>query len=72
MHNRQPELACARYLLGVLFENRGAKADAASEFRRALSLLREGKAVSASFFLNNERLKGVCERALARIGFPDR
>jgi hypothetical protein len=45
------------------------KADAASEYRRALSFLNEGKARSAAFFLNNERLKGVCERALDRTGY---
>lgn len=67
-----PELACARYLLGMLLENRGAKADAASEYRRALSSLNGGKAVPAPFFLNNERLKGVVERALSRLGFPTR
>jgi chemotaxis protein methyltransferase CheR len=64
-----PDLACARYLLGMLFEQRGLKADAASEYRRALSFLNEGKARSAAFFLNNERLKSVCERALDRTGY---
>jgi chemotaxis protein methyltransferase CheR len=67
-----PELACARYLLGMLYENRGANADAASEYRRALASLNEGKAVAAAFFLNNVRLKVVCVRALARLGFPER
>ncbi len=67
-----PELACARYLLGMLYENRGLKADAASEYRRAMSLLREGRAVAAAFFLNNTRLKLVVERALSRLGYPDR
>jgi len=67
-----PELACARYLLGMLYENRGLNADAASEYRRAMSLLREGRALAAPFFLNNARLKTVVERALARLGFPDR
>ena len=39
-----PELAPARYLLGMLLEQRGAKADAASEYRRALKVIAEGKA----------------------------
>jgi chemotaxis protein methyltransferase CheR len=64
-----PDLACARYLLGMLYEQRGLKADAASEYRRALSFLNEGIARSAAFFLNNDRLKGVCERALQRTGY---
>jgi chemotaxis protein methyltransferase CheR len=67
-----PELACARYLLGMLYESRGANADAASEYRRALSLLNEGKAVAVPFFLNNARLKVVCVRALERLGFRER
>jgi hypothetical protein len=45
------------------------KPDAASEYRRALSFLNEGKARPAAFFLNNERLKSVCERALERTGY---
>lgn len=64
-----PELACARYLLGMLYEQKGAKPDAASEYRRALSSINEGKAVAAAFFLNNTRLKVVCERALQRLGY---
>jgi chemotaxis protein methyltransferase CheR len=64
-----PDLACARYLLGMLYEQRGLKADAASEYRRALSFLNEGRARAAAFFLNNDRLKGVCERALDRTGY---
>ncbi|MBL8953879.1 MAG: methyltransferase domain-containing protein [Myxococcaceae bacterium] len=68
----EPSLACARYLLGMLYENKGNKADAASEYRRAMSLLREGRAVATPFFLNDARLKVVVERALARLGYPDR
>lgn len=65
-----PHLAQARYLLGMLLEQRGAKADAASEYRRALAALSEGRSRSTSFFLNDERLKTACMRALERLGYP--
>ena len=52
-----PQLAGARYLLGLILERRGVLADAASEYRRALSMLEGGKALPSAFFLNNDRLK---------------
>jgi len=64
-----PHLAQARFLLAMLLEQRGGRADAATEYRRALAALQEGKARATQFFLNNERLKGACEAALARLGF---
>ena len=65
-----PDLAQARYLLGVMLEGRGAKADAAAEFRRALGMLEDGRAGVVPFFLNNARLKVACAQALDRLGFP--
>lgn len=64
-----PHLAQARYLLGMLLEQRGAKADAAAEYRRALAALNEGRCRATSFFLNDERLKTACARALDRLGY---
>ncbi|HEX4621522.1 MAG TPA: CheR family methyltransferase [Myxococcaceae bacterium] len=64
-----PHFAQARYLLGMLLEQRGSRADAAGEYRRALAALNEGKAQVTPFFLNNERLKGACKLALRRVGF---
>jgi chemotaxis protein methyltransferase CheR len=64
-----PELAAARYLLGLLLEHRGAKADSASEYRRALAMLESGKATVTAFYLNHERLKGACQIALKRLGY---
>ena len=61
-----PQLAAARYLLGLILERRGALADAASEYRRALAMLEAGKATPSAFFLNNERLKQACKLALGR------
>ena len=63
-----PQLASARYLLGLILERRSAFADAASEYRRALVMLEAGKAMVSSFFLNNERLKQACKLALKRVG----
>jgi chemotaxis protein methyltransferase CheR len=63
-----PHFAQARYLLGMLLEQRGSRADAAGEYRRALAALNEGKAQATPFFLNNERLKGACKLALRRVG----
>jgi chemotaxis protein methyltransferase CheR len=67
-----PQLAAARYLLGLLLERRGATADAASEYRRALTLLESGTAMPSRFYLNNERLVTACRLALSRlpIGAP--
>lgn len=65
-----PHLAQARYLLGMLMEQRGVKADAASEYRRALAALTEGRSRATAFFLNDERLKTACKRALERLGYP--
>lgn len=62
-----PQLASARYLLGLILERRGAAADAASEYRRALNILEAGKALPSAFFLNNERLKQACKVALQRV-----
>ncbi|HEY8207209.1 MAG TPA: CheR family methyltransferase [Myxococcaceae bacterium] len=64
-----PHFAQARYLLGMLLEQRGELADAASEYRRAASALREGRSRQTPFFLNDERLLIACERALDRVGF---
>ena len=62
-----PQLASARYLLGLILERRGAPADAASEYRRALATLEAGKAMPSAFFLNNDRLKQACKLALKRV-----
>jgi chemotaxis protein methyltransferase CheR len=67
-----PDLAPARYLLGVMLEQRHENADAASEFRRALTMLTEGKSRPTPFFLNPERLKVACAQALERLGFRSR
>ncbi len=64
-----PHFAQARYLLGMLLEQQGARADAAAEYRRALAALKENRARPASFFLNNERLMKACEAALKRLGY---
>jgi chemotaxis protein methyltransferase CheR len=64
-----PHFAQARYLLGMLLEQRGSRTDAAGEYRRALGALNEGKAQATAFFLNNERLKVACRLALRRVGF---
>jgi chemotaxis protein methyltransferase CheR len=61
-----PQLAGARYLLGLILERRGSLPDAASEYRRALAMLEAGKALPSAFFLNNERLKQACKLALRR------
>ena len=62
-----PQLAGARYLLGLMLERRGLQADAASEYRRALSILDAGRAQPSAFFLNNDRLKQACKLALRRV-----
>ncbi len=62
-----PQLAAARYLLGLILERKGRPADAASEYRRALVLLKKGTAAPSAFFLNNARLRDACRIALARL-----
>lgn len=62
-----PQLAAARYCLGLLLEQRGLRADATTEYRRALSLLEQGQARATPFFLNAERLTTACRLALARV-----
>ncbi len=62
-----PQLAAARYCLGLLLEQRGLRADATTEYRRALSLLDHGQARATPFFLNTERLTTACRLALARV-----
>ena len=62
-----PQLAAARYCLGLLLEQRGLRADATTEYRRALSLLDQGQARATAFFLNTERLTTACRLALARV-----
>ncbi|MBX7101892.1 MAG: chemotaxis protein CheR, partial [Myxococcaceae bacterium] len=64
-----PDLVPARYLLGVLLEEKGLNADAASEFRRAHLALKNRKARMTSFFLNASRLELACEQALKRLGY---
>ncbi len=62
-----PDLAAARYLLGMVLEQRGALAEAAEEYRRALRSLEEGRARATPFYLNNARLLVACERAIERV-----
>ncbi|MBN1209087.1 MAG: methyltransferase [Myxococcaceae bacterium] len=62
-----PELSAARYLLGMLLELREAFPEAASEYRRALRSLEEGRARSTPFFLNHSRLQVACARAIERL-----
>ena len=63
-----PDLAAARYMLGLLLEQRDALADAASEYRRAIAAL-DGGSRPTPFFLNSQRLRQACAIALARLGF---
>jgi chemotaxis protein methyltransferase CheR len=62
-----PDLAAARYLLGMLLEQRGTLAEAAVEYRRALRSLEEGRVRATPFFLNNARLQVACARAIERV-----
>ncbi|QRK14182.1 methyltransferase domain-containing protein [Archangium violaceum] len=62
-----PDLAAARYLLGMLLEQWGSLAEAAAEYRRALRSLEEGRARATPFFLNNARLQVACARAIERV-----
>jgi len=64
-----PHFAQARYLLGMLLEQRGERAEAATEYRRAAAALREGRSRHTPFFLNDERLQVACKIALDRLGF---
>jgi len=64
-----PHFAQARYLLAMLLEQKGERADAASEYRRALAALNEGRSRNTPFFLNEERLKRACEKSLERLGY---
>ncbi|QRN94528.1 methyltransferase domain-containing protein [Archangium violaceum] len=62
-----PDLASARYLLGMVLEQRGALAEAAAEYRKALRSLEEGRARATPFYLNNARLQVACARAIERL-----
>ncbi|MFL5350633.1 MAG: CheR family methyltransferase [Hyalangium sp.] len=62
-----PDLSAARYLLGMMLELREEFADAATEYRRALRSLAEGKARPTPFFLNHSRLRVACEKAIERM-----
>jgi chemotaxis protein methyltransferase CheR len=62
-----PDLASARYLLGMVLEQRGALAEAAAEYRKALRSLEEGRARATPFYLNNARLQVACARAIERV-----
>jgi chemotaxis protein methyltransferase CheR len=64
-----PHFAQARYLLGMLLEQRSERAEAATEYRRAAAALREGRSLQTPFFLNDERLLIASERAMDRLGF---
>src|SRR5262249_14383762 len=44
-----PHFAQARYLLGMLLEQRGERAEAATEYRRAHAALREGRSRQTPF-----------------------
>jgi chemotaxis protein methyltransferase CheR len=62
-----PHLAAARFLLGMLLEQRREYAEAAAEYRRALKSLEGGQARAIPFFLNQGRLQAACARALERV-----
>ncbi|MCY1080262.1 CheR family methyltransferase [Archangium lansingense] len=62
-----PDLSAARYLLGMLLEQRGSLTESAAEYRRALRSLEEGRARATPFFLNNARLQVACARAIERV-----
>jgi chemotaxis protein methyltransferase CheR len=63
----EPDLAAARYLLGMVLEQWGSLAEAAGEYRKALRSLEEGRARATPFFLNNARLQVACVRAIERV-----
>lgn len=62
-----PDLAPARYLQGMLLEQRGARDEAAQAYRRALRSLEQGRARPTPFFLNPARLQVACAHALERV-----
>jgi chemotaxis protein methyltransferase CheR len=62
-----PNLAAARYLLGMLLEQQGEVPEALTEYRRALRSLEVGRARATPFFLNNARLQVACSRAIERV-----
>jgi chemotaxis protein methyltransferase CheR len=62
-----PDLAAARYCLGLLLEQQGRRADATTEYRRAVASLEAGRAPPTAFFLNVERLERACRVALDRL-----
>jgi chemotaxis protein methyltransferase CheR len=62
-----PDLAAARYLLGMLLEQQGGLAESLTEYRRALRSLEVGRARATPFFLNNARLQVACTRAVERV-----
>ncbi len=61
-----PDLSAARYLLGMMLELREAFPEAATEYRKALRSLEEGKARPTPFFLNHARLRVACQKAIQR------
>ena len=62
-----PDHAAARYLLGLLLEQSGRPAEAATEYRRALQSLEAGRARPTPFFLNPARLRVACAHAAERL-----
>ncbi|MBX7116017.1 MAG: chemotaxis protein CheR [Myxococcaceae bacterium] len=64
-----PDLAAARYMLGLLLEQRGQRVEAAHEYARAVASLTSSKALQTAFFLNPERLTKACQLGLVRLGF---
>ncbi len=67
-----PDHAAARYLLGLLLEQCGRPAEAATEYRRALQSLEAGRARPTPFFLNPARLRVACAHAAERLEAPAR
>ncbi|WP_328707269.1 CheR family methyltransferase [Citreicoccus inhibens] len=62
-----PDLAAARYLLGLLLEQGGRPDEAVGEYRRALGAVDTGRAVSVPFLLNPARLRVACAHAIERL-----
>jgi len=62
-----PDLAAARYLLGMLLEQQGELPESLTEYRHALRSLEVGRARATPFFLNNARLQVACTRAIERV-----
>ncbi|MBJ6761911.1 methyltransferase domain-containing protein [Myxococcaceae bacterium JPH2] len=63
----EPDLAAARYLLGLLLEQGGRPDEAVGEYRRALGAVDTGRAVSVPFLLNPARLRVACAHAIERL-----